>query len=117
MAKNTARRPNIHWYGRDLIKEGYLDELLAYVPDEMRVVVQAAIEKRLEELIMGLYTPEDLLGAWQKLIDGDLSPDGRKEAERIIKQNPPDLTWRMDDEERTLCGSYNQSHVCPPDCS
>lgn len=99
MAKNTARRPNIHWYGRDLRAEGFFDELVRTGSDAM---------------ILGLYLPEEYLRARVDYMDGKITAE---ELADVVRKHPPDLTWRMDNEERTLCGSYDQSHTCPPDCS
>lgn len=98
-AKNTARRPNIHWYGSDLIAEGFFGPL---------------IEHGAEGMILGLYLPEDYLRARADHLNGEISDDALA---KVVAKHPPELTWRMDDDARTLCGSYDQSHTCPPDCS
>jgi hypothetical protein len=102
MAKNTARRPNIHWFMEDLRANGFAENFEKYCE---------------EDTILGLYLPETFLRAWMASMDPTTTDVGRKLQREIMANHPPELTIRKNDAERTLIGHYNESHVCPPDCS
>jgi hypothetical protein len=102
MAKNTARRPNIHWYMKDLRENGFAENFEKYCE---------------EDTIVGLYLSEPFLAAWATVRDPTSGDVSKRLAKEIMAKHAPELTIRMNDEERTLIGNYNESHTCPPDCS
>jgi hypothetical protein len=102
MAKNTARRPNIHWYMKDLVANGFAAEFEEYKD---------------QDVIVGLYVPVAHLRAWLKLAEERVTLDELGKLRDVMKAHPVELTIRRNDEERTLIGTYNESQTCPPECT
>ena len=99
---NTARRPNIHWYMKDLQRSGF---------------VQRLREHGSADAILGLHVPVEHLQAWCRLATERVSPEELEKLRAEMKAHPVELTIRMNDAERTLHGTYNESHTCPPSCT
>lgn len=105
---NTARRPNVHWYIADLIANGFADAFVAAVE---RVKAGGPDE------LLGLYMPLAHQEAWARLSSERVPPEVLAKLKDVMKTHPIELTVRKADEERTLLGTFNESHTCPPDCS
>ena len=98
--RNTGRRPNIHWYRKDLDANGFTE----------------AFENAHADSLVGLYLPEVFLRAWIDMMDRKITPE---QFEKVRAEWAPELSVRADDVKRTIlgAGTFNESHVCPPDCS
>ena len=99
---NTARRPNVHWYMKDLRATGFVAKFEEFKGGDV---------------ILGLYVPPEHLRAWAALSEETVPKATLEKLKATMKEHPVELTIRRNDAERTLIGTYNESHTCPPDCT